>query len=353
MPIPEPALCIEQLNIEVAGQCNLQCTTCPQARVNGGRGKSFLVKMTLGEFQKVLDDAYQYRNHTHPFCISLHGSGEPTLHPKLPEMILYAKSIGDTYVSFSTNGNYLNSIFSRKIIKAGINEVTVSFIGYNKEMCHQLMVGANFDRMVENIRAFKDILQQGHYSNAKINTRHLIVNHERVDWEVEQYRKNIVEPLGVESEIWLQHNWNGALTNMALSREEMAKKKGLTQKSCGRPHANFLEVRAGGIEGHSLAVVSCAMILGHDKVGVLGHLDTETIAEVVAGKLYESLRFHHARRAFDETFCNGCDYLYPDLDVLAWTNKKGRTVGQSQTAKFLNYPDSVNRLRKKDLFLGV
>ena len=57
MPMPVPDLSIEQLNIEVAGPCSLQCFTCPQAKVNGGREKDFKVMMTLEEFRKVLDDA--------------------------------------------------------------------------------------------------------------------------------------------------------------------------------------------------------------------------------------------------------------------------------------------------------
>jgi len=53
------------------------------------------------------------------------------------------------------------------------------------------------------------------------------------------------------------------------------------------------------------------------------------------------LRRLHDERAFDGTFCEGCDYLYPDLkEVLAWSNKPGRKVGQSMTATDLIYPDT-------------
>lgn len=342
MPLPLPNLNIEQLNIEIAGPCNLGCVTCPQAAINGGREKSFRIMMTPEEFRKVVDDACQYRLSSRPLFISLHGSGEPTLNRHLPEMIRYAKSKPDTYVSFFTHGNRLTQELSKRVVEAGIDEVTVSMIGYDRETYNQSMVGGDFCVVMENIRAFQDILRRGDgCPDTKINTRHLILEPLRKNWEVEQYRRNIIDPLGVEAEIWLQHNWAGNYVSL-VSRAELAKQKDITRRSCGRPHARYLEVRAGGLPGRRLAVVACPIVLGHDSKGVLGHLDMETIAQVVAGPLFEEVRRFHREREFDGTFCDECDYLYPDIkEVLAWTNKPGRVVGQSQTAKDLIYPDAV------------
>ena len=342
MPLTVPDLRIEQFNVEIAGPCNLQCVTCPQAKINGGRERDFRVMMTLEEFRKVLDDAYQYRPRDRAMCISLHGSGEPTLNRSLPEIIRYAKSKGDTYVSFFTHANNLTPALSQQVIAAGVNEVTVSLIGYNRETCNQSMVGGDFDRVMGHIRAFQEILREGNYPSSKINTRHLTLDFAKREWEVGEYRRNIIGPLGVEAEIWLQHNWDGRFVTLTSSREEMARERGLTRRSCGRPHANFLEVRAGGVNEHRLAVVACAIVLGRDSLGTLGHLDTQTIAEVVASSRYEELRRSHDEKEFNGTFCEGCDYLYPDLqEVLVWSNKPGRKVGQSQTARQLVYPEAT------------
>lgn len=341
MPLPLPNLSIEQLNVEIAGPCNLGCVTCPQAPINGGRERGFRVMMTLEEFKKVVDDACQYRPLTRPLCISLHGSGEPTLNRSLPSMIKYAKSKGRTYVSFFTHGNRLSRDLAEEVIESGINEVTVSMIGFDRETYNRSMVGGDFCVVMENIRAFQDILRRGDHPDAKINTRHLIFNLSRKDWEIKQYRQNIIDPLGVEAEIWLPHNWSGIYISV-ISRAEIAQRKNISRRSCGRPNANYLEVRAGGVSEHRLAVVACPIVLGRDSKGTLGHLDTQTIAEVVAGSPYVTLRRFHAERAFDGTFCQECDYLYPDLEeVLVWTNKLDRRVGQSQTARDLVYPDAA------------
>ena len=341
MPLPLPNLVIEQLNMEIAGSCNFQCVTCPQAKINGGREKEFRATKTLEEFRKVVDDAYQYRDPNKTFYVSLHGSGEPTLNRHLPEIIRYAKSKGNTYVSFLTHGNRLSPELSLRVIESGINEVTVSMIGYDREAYNKSMLGGNFEVVMGHVLAFQDILRTGKYPNTKINTRHLVLDSSKKDWEVEQYLKNIINPLGVEAEIWLPHNWAGSYAPI-VSRSEMAKQKSLGLKSCGRPRANYLEVRAGGINGHKLAVVACPIVLGRDSQGTLGHLDTQTIAEVVSSSLFENLRRFHDEGLFGGTFCEGCDYLYPDLkEVLAWTNKSGRKVGQSMTATELIYSDAA------------
>lgn len=341
MPLPVPDLVIEQLNIEIAGPCSLQCVCCPQASVNGGREQSFRALMTLGEFKRVVDEAYPYRHPERPLCISLHGSGEPTLNRQLPEIIAYAKSLPHTYVSFFTHGNNLRQELSERVIESGIDEVTVSMIGYDPETLGRSMKGGNFELVMKNIRAFQEVLGRGNHHSTKINTRHLILDPNKKDWEVQRYRQNIINPLGVEAEIWLQHNWDGSYEPTA-SREEMARARGLTRRSCGRPRANYLEVRAGGLPGHKLAVVACPIVLGRDSAGTLGHLDRQTIPEIVAGPLYQALRRNHDEKFFDGTFCEGCDYLYPDLkEALVWTNKPGRHVGQSQTAKSLDYPDAA------------
>ena len=167
-----------------------------------------------------------------------------------------------------------------------------------------------------------------------------VLNPSKTNQEIGWYRENIIEPLKVEAEIWLPHNWAGSYVSV-VSRADMAKQRLLTKKSCGRPRANYLEVRAGGVDGHKLAVVACPIVLGRDSQGTLGHLDTQTIAEVVSGRLYENLRLFHDKRSFDGTFCEGCDYLYPDLkEVLIWTNKPGRRSGQSMTARDLIYPEA-------------
>ena len=65
---------LQRIVMEVFGGCNYTCQMCPQS--NPGRGKSFTRKMSLIEFERILDSIIpKYGNP----IINLEGSGEPTM----------------------------------------------------------------------------------------------------------------------------------------------------------------------------------------------------------------------------------------------------------------------------------
>jgi hypothetical protein len=110
------------------------------------------------------------------------------------------------------------------------------------------------------------------------------------------------------------------------------------QRSCGRPFSPLLQVRAGGLNGHSAAVVACCMVLGKDSEGVLGHLDNQTIEEVITGSHYTALRKAHTQKNFDEiSYCAECDQLYDIPESLVWTNIAARKYGQSKVVSEMDH----------------
>jgi len=65
--------------------------------------------------------------------------GEPTLHPDLAEIISFAKRQGIKRVQLITNGRmFYNSSFLKKIILAGIDEITISFHSHQSEIYEKL-----------------------------------------------------------------------------------------------------------------------------------------------------------------------------------------------------------------------
>jgi hypothetical protein len=84
--------------------------------------------------------------------------------------------------------------------------------------------------------------------------------------------------------------------------------------------------------------VPCCFVLGQDSKAVLGHLDHESIADVVAGPRYEELRKKHGAGDFDSiAYCRDCDQLYEAPESLVWSNIPGKAYGQS---KYLQDVDS-------------
>jgi len=323
MPTPNN-LVIEQLNIEIAGGCNYKCQMCPQ----DVREKAFKRLLPISLVRKIIDDATQYGVKS----ISLHGSGEPLLHKRLTEIVQYVTDKG-VLPSFFTNGKLLTPDKFRELIDAGLDLMTVSFVGYDKETYATWMQTDAFDEVLSNIEDCLHILEQTN-AQTKIHTRHIIMDLKNKDDEIELYRKNIIDHLGVQAEIWMMQDWTGIYDDVPYNRRDMSR----GQRSCGRPHAPYLEVRAGGINGHRGGVVPCPYVLGRDADAILGHLDDQTIMEVVSGKMYEDLRVAHEQKNFGRiSYCDNCDMLSDVQEALAWSNIPGRHTGQSKTSPTLNY----------------
>ncbi|KKM79906.1 hypothetical protein LCGC14_1345230 [marine sediment metagenome] len=329
MPIPED-LQVHVLDMELNGGCNYKCQMCPQSM---GREKPFLKKITMDVFEKVMDDAMQYGLKT----VTLHGSGEPTLNKDMPDYVRAVKDRGLMCISF-TNGLRLTEQLSQQLIDAGIDILRLSCIGYDEETYLKWMAGGKYQLVRDNAKRFVE-LAKGTPTEFHIN--HLIIDQDNINYEVETYRKNWGEYTGAKTEIWLMHNWsNSDKVLINYSRGELFNSK---QRTCGRPFAPLLQVRAGGLDGHRAAVVACCMVLGKDSEGVLGHLDTNTIEEVVSGDLYEELRTaHHEKRFNDISYCKGCDQLLEVPESLVWCDIPGREYGQSKNLSTLNFLDYKN-----------
>ena len=297
--------------MEVFGGCNYTCQMCPQS--NPGRGKNFTRKMPLDEFEKILDKIVpKYGNPV----INLEGSGEPTMAKDLDKYISAVKKRNLKCYMYC-NGARLNGKFMKNVIDAGIDFIRFSVIGYNKEKYKKMMDVDNFELILSNIREIKDYIKKVK-SHCRIATYHLIINNEELKFEVEEYKKNIINNLDTIGYIWKMHNWSGNYDN--LNPREKTKRR-----TCGRPIAPELTVRAGGDQGRTGAIVPCCQTLGppNEAKSILGHLDKDTFEEVYFGKKYQDLRLAHENKDFDSIeYCKNCDFLYEDPEILVWTNDK-------------------------------
>lgn len=322
MPVPEN-LNVRQIALEIYGGCNYKCPMCPQA---DGREVDFLKRMPFEVFKKVVDEGKSLGAE----IISLQGSGEPTLHPEMPRFASYVKSQGIQCISL-TNGFLLNEKLSRALIESGLDTLRISAIGYDRQSYKKWMSKDAFELVREQVRLFLR-LNRELGGKTELTLYHLVLDTNDVDREIELYRKNWIEHCEAPGEIWMMHNWGGQYQDIPYQREAR------TKRSCGRPSSPYLTVRAGGLDGQTASVVPCCFVLGQDSKAVLGHLDKQTIAEVVADKPYAELREKHAKGDFDSIdYCKGCDQLYDAPESLVWTNIPGKKYGQSKVLQDLDY----------------
>lgn len=308
---------LERVVIELFGGCNYTCKMCPQSFP--GRENNFLRRMPLDQFEEILDKITP--KYGTPL-INLEGSGEPTLVKDLPLYIEACTRRGlKTYIY--SNGYRFSGQYMKDCVDAGLGLFRFSVIGYNRELYKKWMNVDNFEKIKENASSAMAYKKESN-SDIEIQSYHLILDNDKVDYEIQQYRKNFIEELNVIGYIWKMHNWSG---NYDPEYNRDTRKK----RTCGRPGANELTVRAGGLNGHTAAVTPCCQVLGppNESKSVLGHLDTESFEDVYWGEKYNELRHLHETEQFDKIdYCKNCDFLYEDNEVLAWTNSLHMKPGQ-------------------------
>ncbi len=291
--------------IEVNGGCNYTCSMCPQS--NPGRDKGFLKKMSLDFFQKILDELGYIE------CIQLEGSGESTLNSNLPEYIARAKNHSDV-VNIFTNGYRLKNNFMKECVDAGLSMARFSIIGYNKDTYKKMMNVDAFDFVKENAIKMQEYIQKSK-SSCIVASYHLILSEENLNYEVEQYKQNFIIPVKSQASIWKQHNWSGVYNN--------PDKRDGSKKTCGRPFAPEITVRAGGINGKLGAIHPCCQVLGNDVEATLGHVSESSIETIWNNTKYRELRAAHKEKRFDDIeYCKNCDFLVDDPEVLVYNSNK-------------------------------
>ena len=130
-----------RLWIESTDMCNLKCIMCLNKSVPAEK-KGF---MDLDLYKKIIDEIGVY---AHDICLS--HRGEPLMHPDIFEMIEYAKKKG-LYIRLHTNATLLTEEKSCKLLESGLDLISFSFDGYNKETYEKIRVNANFDETLDNI----------------------------------------------------------------------------------------------------------------------------------------------------------------------------------------------------------
>lgn len=306
---------LQRVVMEVFGGCNYTCQMCPQS--NPGRGKGFTRKMPITEFKRILDELVPKYGSPQ---INLEGSGEPTMAKDLPE---YVKAVKQKNLKcfMYCNGARLKGQFMKDVIDAGIDFIRISVIGYNKEKYNKWMDVNNFELILNNLKEIKDYISKSK-SSCKLSTYHLILENQNIDFEIEEYKKNVINKIGHTGYIWKMHNWSGNYDNKNP-------RKSTDRRSCGRPFAAEITIRAGGEIGRTGAIVPCCQTLGppNEEKSILGHLDKQTFEDIYNGEKYNKLRRAHEDKKFDDIeYCKNCDFLFSDPEVLVWSNDKSAKI---------------------------
>ncbi len=286
-----------EVRYEVTDHCNADCVMCPRDVHKLGRPHGI---MDVERYKTSIDEVVELG------CkqVVLTGFGEPMIDKTLEKKVAYANSKGlRTYII--SNASLLTRRRSQALIKAGLDELRLSYYGMKKETYERVMVGLNFEVTMDNLLSFLEIRKELGSKRPRLEINWLVLpeNEEDTEWFQEFW-----EPRADAIEIWKPHNFGDGRSYRERYEEISIK------QTCGRPENGPLQIQWDG------EVIPCCY--DYNNQIVLGNAFQQPVLEVLNGEKYRLLRLAHQEKKFAMfPYCDQCDQLLPHADALIYTNR--------------------------------
>ena len=138
------------VNLDPVLACNLRCKMCYFTDAD-------YVKTLKGQFKE--DDLEKVAKTIFNRALKLQiGCGtEPTLYKNLVRIVELGKQYKVPYISITTNANLLTKENIEPLLKAGLNEFTISLHGVTKESYESFMKKASYEKFQNALNAFVEL----------------------------------------------------------------------------------------------------------------------------------------------------------------------------------------------------
>lgn len=267
---------------EIVHGCQLACVGCPISVLQPKVERVPLARLERC-FRNIDIDSVA--------ILSLFGYGEPLLHDDLPGIVEIAatQSWKADRIEISTNGQTVDWAALEEIIRSRrLTSLIVSCDGDGTpEMYEALRPPSRWERLIEFFSKARE-LRDRHAPDLRLTTRTVVT-----DWDDRSRWRELLEPLGWESEFKLYVYLIGSQRNMTGRPLEPA--NGLCWFT---EHFNGLIVNIDG------SVVPCCI---HPKAGLYGNLLEQRFSEIHRGaaraQFVEELRTNRARMEI----CGQCE----------------------------------------------
>jgi len=262
---------------------------CPQS--SGVKFKRGFMEFPL--FQKIIDEAKEF-----VYDVNLHHSGESLLHPEIIEMIRYTKNAG-IYTRLHTNATLLNEKKAKGMLDAGLDFLSISFDGHDKESYEDIRRGANFEKTLGNILNFLRLKKAQGKQRPFTVLEGIDLSGEPEDSERRQTFKKQFDDLPLDKfAIKAPHNWGGTydVEGNPLHPEKYC--------ACTFPWYALVVFWNGNVS-------PCPQDFFNDLR--LGNLNESSFREIWHGKPLVNIREKMKQKKYHDLHpCATCDLLYRD-----------------------------------------
>ena len=133
--------------VDVVGNCNLRCPSCPAGNM---KAKDGVKPMDTELFTKIIQKG---KKEYGVFFVGLFNWTEPLLHPQLPELIRIVKREG-LQCGLSSNLNVLRDV--DEILEAEPDDFRISLSGFSQEIYEQTHVRGDIEKVKNNMKILSE-----------------------------------------------------------------------------------------------------------------------------------------------------------------------------------------------------
>ena len=198
------------LNIEPTNACNLKCYLCP--RSSNVRQVGY---MDFEFYKQIIDEC---KRHKKLKMINFHKDGESTLHPRICDMIKYAKQ-ADVAEAFhiNTNGVLLEKGLASDFLLSGISDVTISVDAAREETFKNIKGAKLLSKVESNIEGLFKLKKQLKLSKPFIRVK--IMEYEDIcGAEIKEFVDRW-QDIADEVQVTGVHDWSGSIKGLEVTDE--------------------------------------------------------------------------------------------------------------------------------------
>ncbi|MFN3201867.1 MAG: radical SAM protein [Bradymonadia bacterium] len=287
-----------RLWVEPTSHCNIACQMCPTPDFT----RDMKGYMSMEVFRHIVDQVSPFLNE-----IYLFHRGESLLNPNISDMVAYAKAAGMS-TKINTNVTLLTEKRAQALLDAGLDLISFSVDGYNKEVYEKIRRKAKWDKVLPNARRFLEMREEGGYKTLAqmevLEFRHLFES----DAAFEEAQKDFwayFEPYEWDKQIRRDlHNVGG---NVDLDVNDGYTREKEVYQPCSYPW-------------YALAILWNGKVhpCPRDFMGKMpiGDVRTEHILDIWNGDRMRQIRDGVIRKDFaDQEVCASCDQPYKYTQV--------------------------------------
>jgi len=297
--------------------CNAKCPHCPYTNSNIRDDFRDVPLMPEGTFKKIADEAGKYNSY-----LRISGGGEPMLHKKAVELLIYAKKAG-CRIGLITNGSKFTASNSRALLEAGVDMIEFSVDADNPKHYEKVREGLKWDVLLKNVRRMLEIRKEiGETCESKIVASGV----NQIEVDIDKVATYWTDEVGVDNFIKRKFLTWGDNTELDDSR------------SADRtPYLDTNTVPCPFIfERLNIDTRGNVMVCGYDISSAtnMGNVNEENIRDIWHGDAFQYYRGKHLSGCGkDIDMCANC----PDWKYRSWTHNYWKVVKDAEESRSLKF----------------